>query len=37
MKLTIDIPEEYNIDFLEDHFRNFFSRVMADIDNKGIE
>lgn len=36
MKLTIDIPEEYDNDFLEDHFRDFFSRVMADINNKGM-
>lgn len=36
MKLTIDIPEEYDNDFLEDHFRDFFSRVMADINNQGM-
>lgn len=32
MKLTIDIPREYERDFIGDKFKDFFSRVIADID-----
>ena len=31
MKLTIDIPREYERDFSADKFKDFFSRVIADI------
>ena len=30
MKLTIDIPQEFEIDFIRDKFKDFFSRVIAD-------
>lgn len=36
MKLTIDIPREYERDFSAGKFKDFFSRVIADIDFKGI-
>lgn len=36
MKLTIDIPREYERDFIADKFKDFFSRVITDIDFKGI-
>lgn len=36
MKLTIDIPREYERDFSASKFKDFFSRVIADIDFKGI-
>ena len=36
MKLTIDIPKGYERDFIADKFKDFFSRVIADIDFKGI-
>mgnify|MGYP004683676719 FL=1 len=36
MKLTIDIPREYERDFIADKFKNFFSRVIADIDYDGL-
>ena len=32
MKIIIDIPEEYERDFIGDKFGDFFSRVIADID-----
>lgn len=35
MKLTIDIPREYERDFSVDKFKDFFSRVIADIDYCG--
>ncbi len=35
MKLTIDIPREYERDFIVDKFKNFFSRVIADINHNG--
>lgn len=31
MKITIEIPKEYEIDFKVDKFKDFFSRVMADM------
>ena len=31
MKLTIDIPREYERDFIADKFKDFFSRVIVDI------
>lgn len=36
MKLTIDIPKEYEQDFIGDKFKDFFSRVIADIDCKRL-
>lgn len=36
MKLTIDIPKEFTGDFIADKFKDFFSRVIADIDCKGL-
>lgn len=36
MKLTIDIPREYERDFIRDKFKDFFSRVIADIDYNGL-
>ena len=31
VKLTIDIPKGYERDFIADKFKDFFSRVIADI------
>lgn len=36
MKLTIDIPREYERDFIGDKFKDFFSRVIADIGCDGM-
>lgn len=36
MKLTIDIPREYEGDFSADKFKDFFSRVIADINCDGM-
>lgn len=36
MKLTIDIPREYERDFIADKFKDFFSRVIADIHYSGL-
>ena len=36
MKLTIDIPIGYERDFNVDKFKDFFSRVIADIDCHGL-
>lgn len=36
MKLTIDIPREYERDFSVDKFKVFFLRVIADIDYSGL-
>lgn len=36
MKLTIDIPIGYEKDFIADKFKNFFSRVIADINYDGM-
>lgn len=36
MKLTIDIPREYERDFIVDKFKDFFSRVIADMDYSGL-
>ena len=32
MKLIIDIPKEFEIDYKGDKFKDFFSRVLCDID-----
>ena len=31
MKVVIEIPKEYEIDFKADKFKDFFSRVIADM------
>ena len=36
VKLTIDIPRAYERDFINDKFKDFFSRVIADIDCSGL-
>lgn len=36
MKLTIDIPREYERDFITDKSKDFFSRVIADINYDGM-
>lgn len=36
MKLTIDIPRGYERDFIADKFKDFFSRVIADINCNGL-
>lgn len=36
MKLTIDIPREYERDFIADKFNDFFSRVIADMHYSGL-
>ena len=36
MKLTIDIPKGYERDFSVDKFKDFFSRVIADINCDGL-
>ncbi|MFQ7099201.1 MAG: hypothetical protein ACLRRO_03225 [Lachnospira eligens] len=36
MKLTIDIPREYERDFIADKFKDFFSRVIADMHYSGL-
>lgn len=32
MKIVIEIPEEYETDFKTDKFKDFFLRVIADMD-----
>lgn len=36
MKIIIDIPDEFINDYITDRFKDFFSRVAADIDNDGL-
>lgn len=36
VKLTIDIPKGYEKDFITDKFKDFFSRVIADINYDGM-
>ena len=36
MKITIDIPRGYERDFSADKFKDFFSRVIADINCDGM-
>lgn len=37
MKVVIDIPKDYTEDYIADKFKDFFSRVITDIDNyKGM-
>ena len=34
MKVVIDIPKDFTGDYIADKFKDFFSRVIADIDCK---
>lgn len=36
MKVIIDIPKDFEGDYIADKFKDFFSRVVADIDYKGM-
>ena len=36
MKVVIDIPKDFEGDYIADKFKDFFSRVIADIDCKGM-
>lgn len=36
MKIMIDIPKEFTGDYIADKFKDFFSRVIADIDCKRL-
>ena len=36
MKVVIDIPKDFTGDYISDKFKDFFSRVIADIDCKGM-
>lgn len=36
MKAVIDIPKDFEGDYIVDKFKNFFSRVIADVDCKGM-
>lgn len=36
MKIVIDIPKDFTGDYIADKFKDFFSRVIADINCKGM-
>lgn len=36
MRVVIDIPEDFARDYCADKFKDFFSRVIADIDCNGM-
>lgn len=36
MRVVIDIPKDFARDYCADKFKDFFSRVIADIDNGGL-
>lgn len=36
MKVIIDIPKDFTGDYIVDKFKDFFSRVITDIDYKGL-
>lgn len=36
MKAVIDIPKDFEGDYIVDKFKDFFSRVIADVDCKGM-
>ena len=36
MRVVIDIPKDFARDYSADKFKEFFSRVIADIDNGGL-
>ncbi len=36
MKVVIDIPKDFEGDYIADKFKDFFSRVIADVDCRGV-
>lgn len=36
MEIKINIPKDFTGDYIVDKFKDFFSRVIADIDNNGL-
>lgn len=36
MKVVIDIPNDFTGDYIADKFKDFFSRIIADVDCKGM-
>lgn len=36
MKVVIDIPNDFTGDYIVDKFKDFFSRVIADVDCRGV-
>ena len=36
MKIIIDIPNDFTGDYIADKFKDFFSRVIADMDYSGL-
>lgn len=36
MKVIIDIPKDFTGDYIADKFKDFFSRVIADVDCRGV-
>lgn len=36
MKVVIDIPKDFTRDYIADKFKDFFSRIIADINYKGM-
>ena len=36
MRIQIEMPEEFEEDYRKDRFRDFFERVRADIDYRGL-
>ena len=36
MKVVIEIPKDFVRDYMADKFKDFFSRVISDIDYKGM-
>lgn len=36
MKVILDIPKDFTGDYIADKFKDFFSRVIADVDCKGM-
>lgn len=36
MRVVIDIPNDFTGDYIADKFKDFFSRVIADVDCKGM-
>lgn len=36
MRIELEIPKEFEHDYTGDKFKDFFSRVLCDIDNKGM-
>ena len=35
MKITLEIPKEFEVDFYSNHFEDFFERVKVDLESKG--